>query len=146
MAALFWLLGRDAPAPAGPSQSLGERLAVFQRRPLSWVLSLFYFVTFGGFVAINLYLPTLLVGEYGLSPADAGARTAGFVAVATLARPLGGSLADRWSGTALLNAVFVSVALLAVVLAFEPSMLVITVAFLRGRLEIQLERGFTSSD
>ena len=30
---------------------LGAGLAVFRRSPLAWVFSLFYFVTFGGFVA-----------------------------------------------------------------------------------------------
>jgi NNP family nitrate/nitrite transporter-like MFS transporter len=93
MAALFWLLGRDAPAPVARSLTMGERLAVFRRRPLAWVLALFYFVTFGGFVAIGAYLPTLLVGAYGLDRADAGARAAGFLALATLARPVGGTLA-----------------------------------------------------
>lgn len=130
MALVFWLLGREAPGFVGRSDSLAERLAVFRRNPVSWVLALFYFVTFGGFVAIGVYLPTLLVGAYGLEPADAGARTAGFVVLATLARPLGGYLGDRWGGTPLLNAVFLAVAIVAVVLAFEPGMGLITVAFL----------------
>jgi MFS transporter, NNP family, nitrate/nitrite transporter len=95
-----------------------------------WRLSLFYFVTFGGFVAINVYLPTLLVSEYGLARTDAAFRAAGFVILATIARPLGGTLADRWGGMPILNATFLIVAALAVVLAFEPGMAVITVAFL----------------
>lgn len=127
---LFWLLGRDAPGPARPRQSLGDRLSVFRRQPLAWVLALFYFVTFGGFVAISVYLPTLLVSEHGLSRTDAAARAAGFVILATLARPLGGTLADRWGGVPILNAVFLIVAALAVVLAFEPPMATLTVAFL----------------
>ena len=39
---------------------------------MAWVLSLFYFVTFGGFVAFSIYLPTLLRDQFHLSPADAG--------------------------------------------------------------------------
>ena len=70
---VFWLVGHaDAPsrprrraASAKGSQSSG-------RRPVSIVFALFYFVTFGGFVAMSVYLPTLLVGEYGLTPTDAG--------------------------------------------------------------------------
>ncbi|MFN8515842.1 MAG: nitrate/nitrite transporter [Thermomicrobiales bacterium] len=127
---LFWLMARDAPGSTGAGKSLGERLAVFRRYPLAWVLALFYFVTFGGFVAINVYLPTLLVSEYGLARTDAAYRAAGFAILATLARPLGGALADRWGGTPLLNATFLVVAALAVVLAFEPGMTVITVTFL----------------
>ncbi|MGH2352662.1 MAG: MFS transporter [Chloroflexota bacterium] len=130
MAVLCWLLGRDAPGFAPQRQPVGSRLAVMRRQPLAWVLALFYFVTFGGFVAISTYLPTLLVGAYGLERADAGARAAGFVALATLARPVGGYLADRVGGPPLLNGVFAVVAALAVVLAFEPGMLFITIAFL----------------
>ncbi|MBA2446725.1 MAG: NarK/NasA family nitrate transporter [Chloroflexi bacterium] len=128
MAALFWLFGRDAPGPR-PVGSLATRLAPF-RRPMAWVLSLFYFLTFGGFVAISVYLPTFLVDAYGLARTDAAGRAAGFVAVATIARPIGGVLADRWGGPLVLNGTFLAVALLAILLAFQPGMTSITVAFL----------------
>ncbi|HEU0116653.1 MAG TPA: MFS transporter, partial [Thermomicrobiales bacterium] len=130
MAVLFWLFGRDAPAPPRPSQTLGQRFAIMRRRPIGWVLALFYFVTFGGLVAMSVYLPTLLVDAYGLSRIDAGARTAGFVVLATLCRPIGGTLADRVPASAILNAVFLVVAALAIVLAFQPSFAVLTVAVL----------------
>ena len=130
MALLFWLVGRDAPGFVPRTEGLAARFAVFRREPVSWVLALFYFVTFGGFVAISIYLPTLLVGEYGLDPVDAGTRAAGFVILATATRPLGGALADRWGGTAILDGVFLTVAALAIVLAFRPGILAITVAFL----------------
>jgi MFS transporter, NNP family, nitrate/nitrite transporter len=139
MAALFWLLGRDAPGPR-PSGSLAARLAPL-RRPMAWVLSLFYFVTFGGFVAISVYLPTFLVDAYGLARGDAAARTAGFVVLATLMRPIGGVLSDRWGGARILNVGFLAVALLAIVLAFQPGMLVITVAFLGIAASLGLGNG-----
>jgi MFS transporter, NNP family, nitrate/nitrite transporter len=130
MAVLFFLFGRNAPGWTPQRQPLAERFAVFRREPLTWVLSLFYFVTFGGVVAISNYLPTLLVDAYGLERGDAGTRAAGFVALAVAARPLGGYLADRWGGAPLLNASFGVAALLAIVLAFEPGMVLVTVAFL----------------
>ena len=34
---------------------------------LAWVLSAFYFLTFGGFVAFSIYLPTLLRDQFGLT-------------------------------------------------------------------------------
>jgi NNP family nitrate/nitrite transporter-like MFS transporter len=138
---VFWLTARDKPGVVGSSQSVGERLAIFRRRPLTWVLALFYFVTFGGFVAINVYLPTLLVSQYGLNRNDAAFRAAGFVILATLARPLGGTLADRWGGTPILNAVFLVVAAFAVVLAFEPGIAMITVAFLAIAFMLGLGNG-----
>jgi NNP family nitrate/nitrite transporter-like MFS transporter len=139
MAALFWLLGRDAPGPR-PSGSLAARLAPL-RRPMAWVLSLFYFVTFGGFVAISVYLPTFLVDAYGLTRADAAARTAGFVVLATIARPIGGVLSDRWGGVRTLNVGFLAVALLAIILAFQPDMPLITVAFLGIAASLGLGNG-----
>lgn len=141
LALVYWLVGRDAPAPPAPRQPLTARFAVFRRRPVSWVLALFYFVTFGGFVAISIYLPILLVSQYGLTRTDSAARAAGFVILATLARPLGGYLADRWGGPPLLNTVFLVVAGLAIVLAFEPGIPGITVAFLGIALFLGLGNG-----
>jgi MFS family permease len=92
-------------------------------------LSAFYFLTFGGFVAFSIYLPTLLKDEFHLAPADAGFRTAGFVVLATLLRPLGGWLADRIGGARVLSAVFLGVAPFALLMAW-PSMLPFTVGAL----------------
>ena len=51
---------------------------VMTKEPLAWALSGFYFLTFGGFVAFSIYLPTLLRDQFNLSMADAGLRTARF--------------------------------------------------------------------
>ena len=82
------------------------------------------------FVAISVYLPTFLVDAFGLERADAAARAAGFVVLATLMRPVGGTLADRWGAAPVLNGTFLAVALLPIVLAFGPGFATITVAFL----------------
>jgi len=108
-AVVFYLFARDVGSDTAP-KTISENFAVL-RQPLAWVLSLFYFLTFGGFVAFSIYLPTLLKDNFKLSAADAGARTAGFVLLATLMRPLGGRLADRRGGAQVLIPVFVSVAL-----------------------------------
>ncbi len=138
---VFWLLGRDAPGFVGGGAPLAQRLAVFHRQPLAWVLALFYFVTFGGFLAMSTYLPTLLVGEYGLTPAEAGGRAAAFVLVATFARPLGGYLADRWGGAPILQVVFLVVAALAIVLAFGPGLVLRTATFLTTAAALGLGNG-----
>jgi NNP family nitrate/nitrite transporter-like MFS transporter len=106
---VFYLFARDAPSAAAP-KTLGQSLAVLKRAPMAWVLSLFYFLTFGGFVALAVFLPTLLRDVFALSPADAGARTAGFVVLATLTRPVGGILADRIGGARVLYFVFAALA------------------------------------
>ncbi|HVZ41356.1 MAG TPA: MFS transporter [Candidatus Kapabacteria bacterium] len=101
---LFLAYARNAPRRSAP-KSLADSLAVL-RQPMSWTLSLFYFLTFGGFVAMSIYLPTLLTDLFKLTPGDAGTRTAGFVLLATAMRPLGGILADRIGGRAVLIRVF----------------------------------------
>src|SRR5262252_3139441 len=129
-AAGFGLLARDAPAPAtAQRKGLGVMIEVLTREKLSWLLSAFYFLTFGGFVAFSIYLPTLLKDEFHLSPADAGFRTAGFVVLATLLRPVGGWLADRIGGARVLSAVFLGVAPFALLLAWS-SMIPFTVGAL----------------
>jgi NNP family nitrate/nitrite transporter-like MFS transporter len=46
MAAIFWLVARDAPGMVKP-KSLGDSLSVLKTERMAWILSLFYFVTFG---------------------------------------------------------------------------------------------------
>jgi MFS transporter, NNP family, nitrate/nitrite transporter len=53
--------------------------------------------------AFGVYLPTYLKTVYGLATTDAAARAAGFVLLATLARPVGGWLADRVGGVRVLE-------------------------------------------
>jgi NNP family nitrate/nitrite transporter-like MFS transporter len=110
-AIVFYIFARDVPSEARP-KTMSENFAVLRREPLAWVLSLFYFLTFGGFVAISIYLPSLLMDTFKLRAADAGARTAGFVLLATLMRPVGGMLADRLGGARVLVPVFIAVAVL----------------------------------
>ena len=129
-AVLFWLLARESPQFVPRRDGVGRRFRVLVDRSVSWVLVLFYFVTFGGFVAMGNFLPSLLVSSYGLAQTDAGARTAGFVIVATAGRPLGGWLADQVGAPRVLNTVFVLVAVFAIVLAFQPGMIGITIGFL----------------
>ncbi|HSB74867.1 MAG TPA: MFS transporter, partial [Terriglobales bacterium] len=107
-AAGFALLARN-PREAARPKGMGEMLAVLGKRPLAWLLAAFYFLTFGGFVAFSIYLPSLLRADFGLSLIDAGLRTAGFVLLATLARPVGGWLADQIGGARVLSVVFLGI-------------------------------------
>lgn len=131
MAALFWLLARDAPPPANaPRPTMIHSLAVLQNEKMAWLFSLFYFVTFGGFVAFSLYLPKLLVDLYKITPIDAGNRVFVFVVLATLARPVGGWLADKIGGARILQAVFLVVIIAALVLTITTELIPLTIACL----------------
>jgi len=113
--AIFALLARNAPN-RGPAKSFAEIVRPLEDKR-SWVLSLYYFLTFGGFVAMAVYLPTLLTDVFKLTPQDAGFRTAGFVVLATSMRPVGGVLADKIGGRTILKWVFPAIALMAMFLA-----------------------------
>jgi MFS transporter, NNP family, nitrate/nitrite transporter len=115
---VFLLTAQNDTSTARP-KSLGESLAPLKRSKVAWTLSLFYFLTFGGFVALALYLPTFLREIFNLTPTDAGARTAGFVLLATLMRPVGGILADKMGGAKVLVFVFTAIAALSLLLSFD---------------------------
>jgi NNP family nitrate/nitrite transporter-like MFS transporter len=127
-AIVFAVLARNAPGVKRPA-TVGDMVKVLSREKLSWVLAMFYFLTFGGFVAFAIYLPLLLRDEFGLSVTDAGFRAAGFVVLATLLRPVGGWLSDRIGGARVLAGVFPGITLFALLLAW-PSMVPFTVGAL----------------
>ncbi len=95
-AVIAWGLLRDAPGRVPATGSMLARTWNTLKMPVTLQLSLIYALSFGGFVAFSVYLPTYLVNDYGLEPADAALRTAGFIVVAVIARPIGGWLSDRF--------------------------------------------------
>jgi MFS transporter, NNP family, nitrate/nitrite transporter len=125
----FYFLAGDEARVAAP-KSFGQQLAILKREKLAWVFSLFYFVTFGGFVSFSLYLPKLLVDQFSLDKLDAGNRVAIFVIMATLMRPFGGWLSDRLGAVNVLLGAFIGIPLLALILSFSPNMIVLTACFL----------------
>lgn len=127
-AIIFGLSANNAKPPS-KSKTLAENIQVLKTEKLAWVLSVFYALTFGGFVALSIYLPTLYKEIFALAPADAGARTAIFVLVATLSRPIGGVLSDRLGGQKLLLYVFLGIALISWLMAI-PSILLFTIGSL----------------
>jgi NNP family nitrate/nitrite transporter-like MFS transporter len=94
-AVVAWLVLRDAPGRVVPQSSLWSRVRDNARLPITWQACILYAVAFGGYVAFSVYLPAYLKTEYGLSPAGAANRMAGFVLVAVIMRPVGGWLSDR---------------------------------------------------
>jgi len=128
-AAGFYALAQDPPE-RGPRARYREVVRSGWRL---WRLAFFYFVTFGGFVAMATFLPKLLKDWFHLSLVDAGMRAAGFTIAATLARPIGGWLSDRLGAYPVLVLAFAGIAVDAAVLASlasRPRMVSITIACL----------------
>lgn len=61
-----------------------------------WRFSLYYVVVFGAYVALSAYLPSYYVKSFGVDLQTAALLTATFIFPASLLRPLGGWVSDRW--------------------------------------------------
>ncbi|MBX9880168.1 MAG: MFS transporter [Candidatus Obscuribacterales bacterium] len=101
--AIYFLINAEDAPWKEPPKSLMNSLGLFFTRPRCWLLSMFYFQTFGGFVALSIYMPMLLKDIFDLPITDAGFRTGMFVLLATGARPIGGFLSDKFGGGAILS-------------------------------------------
>ncbi|MEX1043423.1 MAG: MFS transporter [Acidimicrobiia bacterium] len=124
------LFARDAPDRRAGSATMLERMRAALGLRITFDLAALYALTFGGFVAFGVYLPTYLRTAYELSPADAGARAAGFIVLATIARPVGGWLSDRIGAPKVLAVSLGVVAVGATVVAFTLPLIVATLPFL----------------
>ena len=71
LAAVAWgvifAIGASNAKPPSKSKTLAENIQVLKTEKLAWVLSIFYALTFGGFVALSIYLPTLFKEVFALS-------------------------------------------------------------------------------
>lgn len=128
LACLNFMLGDRAEKPV--KTPILEQIKTVSRNEKLWFLCLFYFLTFGSFVAFTVYLPSFLVSHFQLDKVDAGIRTAGFIALATAMRPIGGWLGDRFNPFKILLLVFAGLTAAAILLALTPSILLYTVGCL----------------
>ncbi|GGS01027.1 MFS transporter [Deinococcus sedimenti] len=93
----------DRAQPSG--RTLGDWLRPLARAQV-WRFGLYYVIFFGAYVAYSLYLPKYYVDHYGVPLAQAGLLTALFIFPASLLRPLGGYLSDRFGPRAVTVAAF----------------------------------------
>jgi len=109
---LFTLLVRDDMNVSRHERSPGwwTTMAGALRQPSMYWLCFIYAVTFGGFVGLSSFLPIFFHDQYGLDPVTAGTVTALCSLAGSVARPLGGYLADRRGGMRMLRVVFPAIA------------------------------------
>ncbi|MFD1445070.1 nitrate/nitrite transporter [Oceanobacillus profundus] len=122
-------------------KSMVEQIRGVYKNTTLWFLSLFYFITFGAFVAFTMFLPSFLVDNFGLDPVDAGIRTAVFIIIATLLRPVGGLLADKFNPFIILMFVFIGVAFSGILLSFSPDIIWYTVGALAVGVTVGIGNG-----
>jgi NNP family nitrate/nitrite transporter-like MFS transporter len=115
-AAAFWFTTEDAPAFSGQRRSfLGEFAPLGDLRV--WRFSLYYFFSFGAFVALSLWLPRYLIGVYGFGIETAGMIGACYSIPASIFRAYGGVLSDRIGARTVLTWTFAVSAAAAAILS-----------------------------
>jgi MFS transporter, NNP family, nitrate/nitrite transporter len=119
LGAVLWLLLRDSPAWKPNLAPVIPKLAAAAKLPLTWQMAFLYAVTFGGFVAFSTYLPTYIKNVYAFGLTGAGTRTAGFAIAAVLARPIGGTLADKIGAKKVVAISLVGVAVMSLIIALR---------------------------
>ncbi len=105
MAIAMWSFTPKQDIKPGADRPLREML-----KPLKyirvWRFSLYYVVVFGAYVALSVWLPKYYVDVYGLELKHAALLTALFIFPASLLRPLGGYLSDKFGARRLMYWVF----------------------------------------
>ena len=95
MAALVWFGTPSHDRAPGTGQPLREQV-----RPLRsmrvWRFSLYYVAVFGAYVALAAWLPTYYMDNFDVSLQTAALLTATYIFPASLLRPYGGHLSDRF--------------------------------------------------
>ena len=95
MAALVWFGTPSDDIAPGTGQPLREQV-----RPLRsirvWRFSLYYVAVFGAYVALAAWLPTYYMDNFDVSLQTAALLTATYIFPASLLRPYGGHLSDRF--------------------------------------------------
>ncbi|MBK9923682.1 MAG: NarK/NasA family nitrate transporter [Anaerolineales bacterium] len=104
-AVAIWVFTPKQDIKPGADRPMKEML-----KPLKyvrvWRFSLYYVVVFGAYVALSVWLPKYYVDVYGLELKHAALLTALFIFPASLLRPLGGYLSDKFGARRMMYWVF----------------------------------------
>ncbi|MBB3023020.1 nitrate/nitrite transporter [Helcobacillus massiliensis] len=130
-AVLAYLLMRNAPGWKPKTGSMIANTLGTTKLLVTWQACFLYALSFGGYVAFSVYLPTFLINAYGLGAEDAALRMGGFVIIAVFMRAVGGQLSDRFGPVRTLVVANTIVAVMALIVAATGELtLVGTFAFL----------------
>ncbi len=119
---VFITCAKEAPG-SGKRQGAADFFRLMRQRD-TYLFSLFYAVTFGGFVGLASFLSIYLHDQFGVSRIRAGDLASICVISGSLLRPLGGFLADRLGGIRMLMRLYGAAVLLAIAAAQLPPLMV----------------------
>lgn len=95
LAAATWFLTPHHDRMPGSGRPLREQLEPLKEMRV-WRFGLYYVAVFGAYVALAAWLPTYYIDNFDVSLQTAALLTALFIFPASLLRPLGGTLSDRY--------------------------------------------------
>lgn len=105
MALAIWFLSPSHDHKPGQGRPLAELLRPLKQMRV-WRFSLYYVVVFGAYIALSVWLPRYYVDVFGFQLQNAALLTALFIFPASLLRPLGGWLADKFGARRVMYWVF----------------------------------------
>lgn len=127
-AALVWFATPAQDRTPGSGRTLGERLQPLRYLQV-WRFSLYYVAVFGAYVALSSWLPNYYVTHFtngdgsAVSLQTAALITATFIFPASLLRPVGGWLSDRFGARLAMRLTFAVMLVTAVLLALPGAVL-----------------------
>jgi NNP family nitrate/nitrite transporter-like MFS transporter len=136
--ALLLVCGEEL-TPSGAALQSVKRAGADWR---TWILTFFYFVTFGGFIALTVWFPTYWSQYMELGMVKAGALTALYSLSASLLRVAGGYASDRLGGEKVVRYAFLVMAAGAVLMITAGRSMAPAVA---GELLLALGMGFANA-
>jgi NNP family nitrate/nitrite transporter-like MFS transporter len=124
---LLQLLAKEPPDRE--RKSLRQTLDVLFDRD-AWVMNVLYMVTFGGYIGLTSFLPTLFHDQYAIPKDEVGRYAAIAIVSASVLRILGGWLADKLGGVRLLLVLMITIMIDALIAATLPASPTVMVAVL----------------
>ena len=140
---LQWFITPFPDRTPGASARISEMLTPLKDIRV-WRFSLYYVIVFGAYVAYSAILPTYYQDVFRVDLGTAALLTTTFIFPASLLRPLGGWVSDRWGARTAMYGTFVPIGALFTVLCIPsgideqgnayglPLWLVVTLVFLIG--------------
>ncbi len=116
MGVALWLASPTPDRHPGSGRPLRQLVAPLAELR-TWRFGLYYVVVFGAYVALSLWLPAYYKRVFGLPLGKAALLTALFIFPASLLRPVGGWLSDRFGARPVTYGVFIAMLLACVPLA-----------------------------
>ena len=110
-------------------RTLGQHLSIFLKAD-SWYFNFIYIITFGGFLGLATFLPSLYVSQFHIAKSQAGTLTMCATLLGSATRIVGGWASDKFGGINALYGVFVIVISSLLCLATSPTLAITTMLFM----------------